>query len=452
MKQRTELRQQQRHEFNARFSGALQILQMPAVQLAEQIRDVLDSNPLLEEYATDESDTFETGAASLDFSSPAVAADSDALLEHAAQSRHSDSVHDYLLHQLRTAAFTGVQRRIAQAIVESVDERGYLVESLDELQQILAPQDNVSVAQIEQVLKVVQQFGPPGIAARNLSEALTQQLDVSVADFSTVARARQIVQHCLPLLAENRLDEICSLLDIDGSQLDAAVGLIRSLHPYPGFAFGSSAQTIMPDLIARKSNDKWQVQLNSEALPKLRISDEYRTMMNRIDHPEGRVFLKQNLSSATLFLDHVRRRHTTILRVAREVVRHQHVFLDVGEAGLKPLKIADVAQALDLHDSTVSRACAGKYIMTPRGTIELKRFFSVRIHNRDGSDESAASVRQKIVRIVGQESTITPLSDQQITERLRQGGTEISRRTVAKYRAELRIPARSQRARIISIS
>ena len=227
--------------------------------------------------------------------------------------------------------------------------------------------------------------------------------------------------------------------------MDQAIALIRSLNPYPGYQFGDAATPIVPDLIARKIDDHWQVQLNLQVLPKIRISNHYRDMMNSIDKGEGREFLKQNLISANVFLHNLNRRHETVIRVGKEIVKHQQAFLEYGDQGMKPLKISDVALSLNLHESTVSRACSRKYIMTPRGTFELKRFFSVRIPNRFGNDESAEAIKHKIARLIKLEDANFPLSDQQITEQLRGSGAQISRRTVAKYRAELHIPAYGSR-------
>lgn len=446
MRQRTELRQQHKQEFNARFSAAIQVLQMPAAELAVQIRDALDTNPMLEEFEAYELD----GPGSLDLptdSPPSTTTtDSGVGLEYAAEIEETETVRDHLLRHLLTSGYIGTHRIIAQAIIDSIDERGYLVESVEELEQLLAAQVSVSVDQIESVLKTVQQFGPPGIGARNLAESLSLQLDCSAADAATVACAQRILRDCLSLLSENKIVQIAEQLKVDATLANAAVALIRALNPYPGYRFGNAAEAILPDLITRKVNDRWQVWLNPETLPNIRISNDYVAMMRRIDRGAGQQYLKKSLSSANSFLENVNRRHETILRVAKEIVRNQHAFLDIGEAGMRPLKIRDVAQALDLHDSTVSRACARKYIMTPRGTYELKRFFSARIPNRSGNDESAEAIKYKIARLVEQESVTTPLSDQQITERLQRNGTEISRRTVAKYRADLRIPARSLRA------
>ncbi len=445
MRQRTELRQQHKQEFNSRFNAAIQILQMPAAELAVQIRDALDSNPMLEEFEAHEPDEFNSLDFPTDSPPAATPADTGVRLDYADQIEQAETVRDHLLRQLALAGLAGTDRIVAQAIIDSIDERGYLIESIEELRQALTERVTISADQIESVLQSVQQFSPPGIAARSLVESLSLQLDDSDVNVAITTCARRMLHACLPLLADNRIAQIAQRLDVDVDLVNAAAAVIRALNPYPGYSFGSAAETILPDLITRKVNDRWQVWLNPETVPNLRISNDYLAMMRQTDSNAGQHYLKKSLSSANSFLENVNRRHETILKVATAIVRHQEAFLDIGEAGMRPLKIRDVAEALDLHDSTISRACARKYIMTPRGTYELKRFFSVRIPNRSGSDESAAAIKYTIARLVEQESATTPLSDQQITDRLRSNGTVISRRTVAKYRAELRIPVRSLR-------
>ena len=310
---------------------------------------------------------------------------------------------------------------------------------------MLAGNWRASTAEIEQTLVIVQQLGPPGIAARSLNESLLNQLGARDAPATVVANARTILRECFELLAKARVDKIVAETSLSQAAVLQAIELIKSLNPSPGNQFGKAAEVIMPDLIARKVNQRWQVRLNSQALPKLRISNYYRGMIDNTKDDSGQTYLKKSLTGANLFIDSINRRHDTVLRVAREIVRHQHRFLDDGELHLQPLKIADIAESLELHESTVSRACARKYIMTPTGTYELKSLFSVRIPNRFGHDESAQAIKQKIARLVDEEDMNAPLSDHEITERLRNAGAKIARRTVAKYRAQLYIPARNLR-------
>ncbi len=448
MRQRTEIRQRQKQEFNARFGAAVQILQMPVSELAEEIRATLDSNPLLEEYDTSDSQSTEFGEDLSTTASSTLNTDFSQGLDYTTQIAEVQTVRSHLSQQLWTAGLSKARRTIAEAIIDSVDERGYLTESVNEIQQIVSLNTIVTQQEVTEVLRIVQQFGPPGIAARELTECLLLQLESSSAPTGTIANARRILLECFSELSERRLDQIGESLGINVSTVDAAIALIQSLNPYPGNQFGTAAEVVVPDIITRKVGNKWQVELNSQVLPKLRVSSHYRNMIDRLENDEGRTYLRKNLSNANTFLDNVNRRHETVLSVAKEIVKHQHAFLEIGEAGMQPLKISEIAQSLNLHDSTVSRACARKYIMTPRGTYELKRLFSVRIPNRFGNDESAQAIKHRIASLVEQEDINSPLSDQQINEQLLRGGASLSRRTVAKYRAELGIPARNIRKRI----
>ena len=448
MRQRTEIRQRQKQEFNARFGAAVQILQMPVSELAEEIRATLDSNPLLEEYDTSDSQSTEIGEDLSTTTSSTLNTEFSQGFDHTTQIAEVQTVRSHLSQQLWTVGLSKSRRTIAEAIIDSVDERGYLTESVNEICQIVALSTIVTQQDVTEVLRIVQQLGPPGIAARDLTECLLLQLESSSASAGTIANARRILLECFTELSERRLNRISISLGIDVSAVDAAIALIQSLNPYPGNQFGTAAEVIVPDIITRKVGNKWQVELNSQVLPKLRISSHYRNMIDRLENDEGRTYLRKNLSNANTFLDNVNRRHETVLSVAREIVKHQHAFLEIGEAGMQPLKISEIAQSLNLHDSTVSRACARKYIMTPRGTYELKRLFSVRIPNRFGNDESAQAIKHRIASLVEQENINSPLSDHQINEQLLRGGASLSRRTVAKYRAELGIPARNLRKRI----
>lgn len=442
MRQTLELRQRQKQTFNTRFSTAVRVLQMSGSELAEEIREILDTNPLIEEVERAVSDSAEqlsfrgelplSGQYSADL-------DSDEILEYAAYQIGDESLRDHLVQQVLASGFTDNNRIIADAIIESIDERGYLTESVGEIVDYLS--NTVDVKQVEKVLDVIQQFDPPGIAARNLVECLSNQLVSCNAPNAVRDTARTILLNHLESLSEMRLDLIGSEMQCDVSAIRRAVDLIRSLNPAPASRFGSRALAVAPDVIARKDEDRWIVELNSRLLPKLAISDSYQSMFRARVNSDERQYLKNNLTSANAFLDNLSRRHETVLRVARTIVAHQIPFLENGDHFMKPLTLQQVADSLELHESTVSRACAGKYIMTPRGTFELKFFFSKRIKCDFGDDESAMSVKHKIVQIIDSEHRVAPFSDQQITRRMRDRGINIARRTVAKYRAEMRIPS-----------
>ncbi|MDE0310418.1 MAG: RNA polymerase factor sigma-54 [Acidiferrobacterales bacterium] len=449
MRQTVELRQRQKQTFNARFSTAVRVLQLSSSELAEEIRDVVDSNPLLEEVdrtVPEEGDeTWRNG----ELPSNGVQRtelDSDEMLELAANRMESISIREHLAQQILASGLSESDRAIADTIIDCIDERGYLTESIQDIVEFLPW--TVEPQQVEGVLEVVQQLDPPGIAARNLTECLSIQLDFANSPRSVRQNAKSILRDHLELLGDRQLEQIGAQMQVDAASVRAAVDLIQSLNPSPAINFGAAALTVIPDVVTRKIDDKWAVLLNSEFIPNLKISEHYRSMIDDGIPTKDRRYLERNLVTAQHFLDNVSRRNDTVLRVAKAIVRHQSAFLDNGEHAMKPLTLQQISDAVNLHESTVSRACSGKYIMTPRGTFELKHFFPARIRRDVGEDESAMSIKHRILQIVESENQLTPLSDQQIAQRMWDSGINIARRTVAKYRAEMRVPSYKARRAI----
>ncbi len=442
MRQTAELRQRQKQTFNARFSTAVRVLQLSSSELAEEIREILDSNPLLEEIERKIPDDHDVTWLKGEMPSNGMHStdlDSDEMLEFAANRMENMSIRDHLAQQVLASGFSQSDRAIADAIIDSIDERGYLTETVQEIAEFLPK--SIDRQQVAAVLKVVQQFDPPGVAARNLTECLSIQMDMIKAPVPVRHDAKTILNDHLELLAEMQIEQIASEMQCDLRSVRTAVELIQSLNPSPAGNFGATALTVVPDVIARKKREQWVVYLNSAFLPKLRISESYRSMIdNRIKTTE-RKYLQSNLAGAQTFIDNLSRRNDTVLRVAKSIVMHQTAFLENGDHAMKPLTLQQVAESLNLHQSTVSRACSSKYIMTPRGTFELKHFFSVRIKSDIGEDESAMSIKHKILQIVESEDRQMPLSDQQIAQRMWDSGIQIARRTIAKYRAEMRVPS-----------
>ena len=444
MSARLELRQRQKQVFNARFSIAVHILQLPLTELVEHIQDAVDSNPLLEEVAPQ---SVGLNADLMHGSLPDCYNSFD-YLEYVANMHQAPSLREHLLAQVFGSGMTGVERTVAQTIIQSLDERGYLRESVD---TILSMVDNANLAEgdIMVTLAKVQRFEPLGVAARNLEECLCIQIDAQPKFTSICQLARDIVANNLQQVAESEYTKLSELYDCDLKSVHAAVELIKSLDPSPGNQFGESAQIVEPDVIVRKIDNNWQVELNSSILPQLKISNHYQSMFDNTEDDAGREYLEKNLTKASSFLDGLSRRHQTVLRVARAIVSCQQSFLDEGENALRPLKLRDIADMLELHQSTVSRACMRKYMLTPRGTIEFKRFFSVGIASKTGSDVSVPTIKSKIKQILEQEDPRYPLSDQQITDTLHQSGLGLSRRAVAKYRTEMKLPSRKLRRAVV---
>ena len=446
MRQRTELRQRQNLGFNAQFSNTVRILQMTNGELTDEVQAVLDSNPLLEQVEFDSSvsaENFFSFPTLSPFSATGTGVDADAVVEHAAQLNFAPTIRDHLRSQILLSGLNDSNRQIALAIADSIDDRGYLIESTSEISQLL-PFD-VSVRTVNDVLEFVQRLDPPGVAAHSLRQCLAIQLEQNPDTSVNRKNAMAIVDSFLDKVAEFEFQQIADELNITRTEVQAAVELIQTLNPVPGASFGESSKAIVPDVIATKKSDRWLVALNEEVLPKIRVSSQYHSMIAASGDQHGNRYLKKNLSGANIFLDSINRRHLTILRVARELVEHQQDFLEHGPSQMRPLALRDVADVLGLHESTVSRACSAKYIMTPKGTFELKSLFSGRVNRLAGGDISTKSVQHEIAQLIENEDCNSPLSDQQVTDRLRAQGIEIARRTVVKYRSIMNIPTRKIR-------
>jgi RNA polymerase sigma-54 factor len=350
---------------------------------------------------------------------------------------------DHLAAQMALAIPDPGHRIIGQYLIDTVDEAGYVTGDLDTVADKLgAPLDEV-----ESVLAVLQTFDPPGVCARNLTECLAIQL----RDRDRLDPAMQALVEHLDLLAKRDLAALRRLCGVDDEDLVEMIGEIRNLNPKPGTAFGSTlVQPIVPDVFVRAAPDgTWQVELNSDTLPKVLINQRYYAQVSegtRSDRDKS--YLADCLQTATWLVRALDQRAKTILKVSSEIVRQQDAFLARGVQYLRPLNLKTVADAIRMHESTVSRVTANKYMATPRGIFELKYFFTPSIASADGGDaHSAESVRHRIRQLIDEESAAEVLSDDVIVARLRAAGIDIARRTVAKYREAMRIPSSVQRRR-----
>jgi len=353
------------------------------------------------------------------------------------------TLRDHLNEQLALAIADPAKRLIGQHLVDMVDDAGYLSGNLEQVAiRLAAPLDMV-----EETLREIQAFDPPGVLARNLSECLAIQLK----DRDRFDPAIACLVENIELLARREFDKIKRLCRIDDEDLADMVAEIRALDPKPGLRFGSIViQPIVPDIFVRTRPDgSWQVELNSDALPKVLVNREYYTSVARDTHNElERTYLSECLQSANWLVKSLDQRARTVLRVATEIVRQQDGFLADGIQCLRPLNLKTVADAISMHESTVSRVTSNKYMATPRGTFELKFFFTSAIAAADGGEaHSAEAVRHRIRELIDRECPEKVLSDDQIVQVLKQEGVDIARRTVAKYREAMRIASSVQRRR-----
>jgi RNA polymerase sigma-54 factor len=350
---------------------------------------------------------------------------------------------DHLAEQLAVAFAAPAQRMIGQYLIDLVDDAGYLPSDLGQAAERLgAPQ-----ADVEAVLATLQTFDPPGICARNLSECLAIQL----REFNRYDPAMQALVENLDLLAKRDIASLRKLCGVDDEDITDMIGEIRRLDPKPGLKFGASrAQTMVPDVYVRPGPDGgWHVELNSDTLPKVLVNQIYYTELSKTIRKDGdKSYFTDCLQNATWLVRALDQRARTILKVATEIVRQQDGFFTHGVAHLRPLNLKAVADAIQMHESTVSRVTANKYMATNRGSFELKYFFTASIASADGGEaHSAEAVRHHIKLLIDAESPTAILSDDTIVERLRASGIDIARRTVAKYREAMRIPSSVQRRR-----
>jgi len=483
--QRLEFRQSQALVMTPQLMQAIKLLQLSNLDLATYVEGELERNPLLERSADTagdgesasergnaerrereveaeapdsvperapqierESDDAEREAPELppsqfgysDLAPGAGRADGDYNLEAFVSAERT--LADHLSQQLALATSDSIWRMIGQFLIDSVDEAGYLTTDLS----FVAEKLGAPVAQIEQVLSLLQQFDPPGICARNLKECLAIQL----RECDRYDPAMQALVERLDLVARRDFQALRRICGVGDEDLVEMIAEIRRLNPKPGLAFGSTlVQPIVPDVFVRPAPDGgFAVELNTETLPKVLVNQRYYTSISKNAKAQDKSYLSECMQSATWLVRALDQRARTILKVSTEIVRQQDAFFAQGVQHLRPLNLKTVADATGVHESTVSRVTANKYMATARGIFELKYFFTAAIAASDGGEShSAEAVRHRIRQLIEDENAESVLSDDTIVERLREAGVDIARRTVAKYRDAMRIPSSVQRRR-----
>jgi RNA polymerase sigma-54 factor len=439
---------------------AIKLLPLTTLELAEVLEQEVMENPLLEEAPREEPEpSLEEAAAEEkpEREDPLAEIDVDKFFEDYVEDNEprrsrsieipelppientlseSPDLYDHLLWQLRMSVSDELVLEIGEAIILNVDEDGMLRASIEEI----ANMGPYAPAEVERALAVVQGFDPPGVAARDLTECLRLQLrhlglEGSVTD--------AIVRDHMKQLQSHQYSEIARHAGLTLEEVGHHVEIIRHLDPKPGLRYSpEKSNYIVPDVFIIKEGEEYKVALNDDGLPKLRISPTYRRMLDEKQpgSEETRNYVKEKLRSALWLLKSVDQRQRTIYKVAESIVRHQRGFLDHGISNLRPLVLRDVAADIGMHESTVSRVVANKYMHTPRGVYEMRFFFHSGITSSLGEAVSSVTIKDKIRKMIEAEDTAHPLSDSRIAELLGQEGLPLARRTVAKYREELRIP------------
>lgn len=367
--------------------------------------------------------------------------------DEAYQGETSWELKDYLNWQLNLTRLSDKDKLIAEAIIDGIDDSGYLTESLEDiLEAVKNEYEDTELDEVEVVLKLVQHFDPIGVASRNVQESLIIQLSQYDMNNNTNKLALEIVTNNLDLLGNKDYKGLLKKLYIKENELKDALEVIKGLEPRPGNCIKhEKSEFIIPDVAVFKRDGEWVVELNPQAVPKLRINETYSALCESATKPQDAQYIKNRMQEANWFIQSLNKRNDTLLKVARCIVSQQQEFFEKGEQAMKPMVLNDVATEVEMHESTVSRVTTEKYMYTPRGTFELKYFFSSHVNTQEGGEFSSTAIRALIKELISKENPQKPLSDNQISDELKEKGIIVARRTVAKYRESLNIPSSSQR-------
>lgn len=483
MKQSLGLKMGQSLTMTPALQQAIRLLQLSSLDLQQEIQQALDSNVMLE-TEDDESSApaepevevaAETEAPSPEEIAIEVSSDSDIPEEmqvdaewddvydsssSSTSTRDDDGLQDFLQSNLRSATslvehlnwqaslapFDAAESAIALHLIDAINDNGY-IENWAELCPRLCETLGVTPPQVEAVLSKVQDFDPTGVGARDLAECLRLQLMQFPAATPGRTTALKLIAEHIGLLAARRNEQVIAReADLEPEIVKQALALIYSLQPHPGEPYQQHENNyVAPDVYVMKKSGRWVVTLNPEHAPKLRVNSYYQGMIKRADTSRDQVTLKNHLQEARYFINALEARNETLLRVAQCIVEEQRAFLEYGEEAMRPLVLRDVSEQLGIHESTVSRATANKYMLTPRGLYELKFFFSSHVATTQGGVASATAIQAMIKRLIAAEDTSKPLSDSTLADLLLKEGIQVARRTVAKYREGMNIPPSHER-------
>lgn len=475
MKQNLGLKLSQGLSLTPALQQAIKLLQMSTLDLQQEIQEALDSNMMLEREEGEAGPDFEPerpeSATAAEEHGPSEATDNipeDPPLDYewsdvfgSGDRENDQALYDFRQANIHTALdlrehlreqaalehFESGQHLAMEYLIDALDERGFLPDWPDLAPQI-ASDCNLPLEEVDALRRHLHDWDPSGVGAQDLRECLLIQLAQLPAE-PACDLAQALIRDHLETLAQLPKPKLRQKLACDETELDQALGLIRQLNPDPGAAFSPHEQHyVAPDVYVRKQEGRWTASINPGITPKLRINDSYQELVRRADNSPDQLLLKQHLQEARYFLHSLKSRNETLLRVAQEIVDRQRAFLEYGPEAMRPLVLRDIAGQLGIHESTVSRATAHKYMHTPRGLFELKYFFSSAVSTAEGGSCSATAIQAMIRRLVNEESPLKPLSDSRLTQLLIDEGIQVARRTVAKYREGMSIPPSHERKRM----
>ncbi|EFJ6849486.1 RNA polymerase factor sigma-54 [Escherichia coli] len=477
MKQGLQLRLSQQLAMTPQLQQAIRLLQLSTLELQQELQQALESNPLLEQIDTHEeidtretqdSETLDTADAleqkempeelPLDASWDTIytagtpsGTSGDYIDDELPvyQGETTQTLQDYLMWQVELTPFSDTDRAIATSIVDAVDGTGYLTVPLEDILESMGDEE-IDIDEVEAVLKRIQRFDPVGVAAKDLRDCLLIQLSQFDKTTPWLEEARLIISDHLDLLANHDFRTLMRVTRLKEDVLKEAVNLIQSLDPRPGQSIQTGEpEYVIPDVLVRKHNGHWTVELNSDSIPRLQINQHYASMCNNARNDGDSQFIRSNLQDAKWLIKSLESRNDTLLRVSRCIVEQQQAFFEQGEEYMKPMVLADIAQAVEMHESTISRVTTQKYLHSPRGIFELKYFFSSHVNTEGGGEASSTAIRALVKKLIAAENPAKPLSDSKLTSLLSEQGIMVARRTVAKYRESLSIPPSNQRKQLV---
>jgi len=489
LKPALQLRLGQQLTMTPQLQQAIRLLQLPVLELQAQIREALEANVMLE---AEEEDTVLESLGATDADNTSFESDSgpenesepieepmhqhqDAHVEVVADSNWTEShtvgvsdspwnndededrgqeftdsqgttLQEHLTWQLQLSKLSERDQKIGEAIIDAMNHDGYLIEPLEEIALNLMPELTVQPAEVEAILKVIQAMDPAGVGARSVSECITLQLRQLESTTPGLSAALQIAEHFLDEVAHHQHSLIRKQLQASDEELEQALALVRACQPRPGASIHTSAPDyVVPDVFIRRTEHGWAVEINPASVPRIRVNQSYAGMLGR---SSDFAVMRTQLQEARWLIRSLEIRNETLLKVARCIVQRQTAFLEQGDEAMQPMILKDVADAVEMHESTISRVTTNKYMHTPRGVFEFRYFFSSHVSGSDGSELSSTAIRAKIRKLVAAEEADKPLSDSRIAEILSDDGIQVARRTVAKYREALGIPPSAERKRV----
>ncbi len=492
MKASLQLKMGQQLTMTPQLQQAIRLLQLSTLDLQQEIQEALDSNPMLEtedhsqeevqeqnnesrerEQETDSTinedtqelseqwsddkmpdelpldsnwdDTFQTTAS---IAAPQGASGDD--FDYDARHATTDDLQGHLEWQLNLTPMSETDLEIATMLIDGIDQDGYLHTTVDDILGSLDPELGVEDDEVKAVLKRLQQFDPPGVFARDLRECLILQLEQLPTDTPWITEAKYVVSEHINLLGSHDYTTLMRKAKLKEDGLRSVLGLIKALNPKPGSGISSEEpEYVVPDVLVRNIRDEWRVELNPDISPRLRVNADYASLIRRADNSADNSFLKDHLQEARWFIKSLQSRNDTLLKVAIKIVEYQLDFFEEGEEAMKPLVLHDIAEAVGMHESTISRVTTQKYMHTPRGIFELKYFFSSHVSTDTGGECSSTAIRAMIKKLIADENPRKPYSDNKLSALLGEKGIQVARRTVAKYREAMLIPPSNERKQLI---